>query len=618
MQRRHRRLATAVALASSLACSASYAALDNKGTEFILPFLPNYGGTATVIQLHLTAETATDVLVEYPVNAPTFTTTVGVTPGNITIVNIPLTADNWTSGAIANNAVRATADEEFVAYSVNLQPYTSDAALGLPVDVLNTNYIVASYPPLSGYGSQMAVYAAYDNTTVTITQSVTTAGRTAGVPYSMTLNRGQAYYIESSGSGTAHDLSGTIIEASRPVGLVNGVECVNIPNATAYCDHVYEIAQPTQTWGNSVLVANLPNRAGSLYRIYASQDDTMVTADGVLLGTLDRGQFLDTGVIPGDHQYVGDKPIYVVQYMPGSQYPGSGGIGDPAMGNMIPFAQYQNAYTFSTVGGAQFVQHYLTIIADSRDAGTLVLDGSPVPAADFTAIGSSGYSVARVRLNEGVHTTSSTHGHGITVEGYNRDDSYIYPGGALFQFIDPTGDPFAPQCSASANGANSFSGLVTDNTPSEDSNDNDVLDPGEDGNGNGVIDADTGVFIVESVTLNNATLTVAPFTPGDAQATFAVNRIDNSQTGSATIRGTDGGGNTCSVDVTFSIDEPEPVACDIDGDFDVDRNDVNVIRAARNTPAGVDDPRDADGDGTITLNDARICVTQCTRTQCAP
>lgn len=65
-------------------------------------------------------------------------------------------------------------------------------------------------------------------------------------------------------------------------------------------------------------------------------------------------------------------------------------------------------------------------------------------------------------------------------------------------------------------------------------------------------------------------------------------------------------------------DACDPVACDIDGDRDVDRADTNLITAARNQPAsGLADPRDADRDGRITVLDARRCVVLCTRPLCA-
>ena len=58
--------------------------------------------------------------------------------------------------------------------------------------------------------------------------------------------------------------------------------------------------------------------------------------------------------------------------------------------------------------------------------------------------------------------------------------------------------------------------------------------------------------------------------------------------------------------------------CDVDNDQDIDSNDINAIMAARNKPAdGPDDPRDANGDGIITVNDGRQCVLQCDLPRCA-
>lgn len=61
----------------------------------------------------------------------------------------------------------------------------------------------------------------------------------------------------------------------------------------------------------------------------------------------------------------------------------------------------------------------------------------------------------------------------------------------------------------------------------------------------------------------------------------------------------------------------QAVVCDADKDGDVDRHDLSLIIGARQTPAnGRDDPRDVDGDGKITVHDARSCVRQCSLPRC--
>lgn len=63
---------------------------------------------------------------------------------------------------------------------------------------------------------------------------------------------------------------------------------------------------------------------------------------------------------------------------------------------------------------------------------------------------------------------------------------------------------------------------------------------------------------------------------------------------------------------------PVPPACDVNGDGQIDTNDISLITSVLNTPAsGPNDPRDADHNGVINALDARKCVTLCTHAACA-
>jgi hypothetical protein len=537
-----RQLTFSVVLAAlilmALMPGAALAQLDNKGKDFIITFLPQISNGN--LELHVT--------VQYPVNSPTFNSTVNVGPGAVTIVGLPLSAMNsWPIGAPANNAVRAFSSSEFVAYVINRASATSDAALGLPIDTWNTQYIVADYiATISSSPAEFIVVAGYDGTNVTIKPTAnTTNGFTAGNSYNVTLNRGQGYLVKS-----LQSLTGTQIDADKPVGLTNGVGCTNIFEGA--CDHIFEIAQPVQSWGLLTIGANLPLRTGTAYRMIASQDGTDFMLDGVTVATnVSKGGFFATGKIPGNHVFEANKPMFVVQYMTGLP---PGGTGDPAMGNLIPPAQYLKAYTFSTVGAGQFAQNFVSIIANNLDVGTLKLDGLPIAPGQYTPIGGSGYSVTLQPLGSGTHSTQSDNPHGITVEGYNGFDSYLYPGGALFQAINPIGDPYNPVINATfvPGTPPSYTFTATDNIPSEDLNNNQFLDPGEDLNSNNVIDKDTGVFqILLDPGATNLSLNVPGFVPGAGSVSFNITLINPLQDGLGVLRVIDGAGNQSTFNVSL-------------------------------------------------------------------
>jgi parallel beta-helix repeat protein len=62
---------------------------------------------------------------------------------------------------------------------------------------------------------------------------------------------------------------------------------------------------------------------------------------------------------------------------------------------------------------------------------------------------------------------------------------------------------------------------------------------------------------------------------------------------------------------------PTPMLCDADSDFDVDLHDIEAIGLAKGSFAtGTTDMRDFDGDGVITVLDARSCAEICDEEQC--
>jgi predicted extracellular nuclease len=77
------------------------------------------------------------------------------------------------------------------------------------------------------------------------------------------------------------------------------------------------------------------------------------------------------------------------------------------------------------------------------------------------------------------------------------------------------------------------------------------------------------------------------------------------------------------VDIALTAPPPPPpppptvIRGDVDGDGDIDLDDIKVIQREKHGAAGSDDPRDVDGDGYITVDDAKLAREICTRAQCS-
>ena len=115
----------------------------------------------------------------------------------------------------------------------------------------------------------------------------------------------------------------------------------------------------------------------------------------------------------------------VVQYMEGQN--AGANSGDPAMALAVATSQFRKSYLFHAP--SNYEASYVNIIA--RTGVPVSVDGATV--SGFTAIGSTGYSVARRSLSNagnGSHSAVSTEGFGISVYGYGKYTSYWYPGGS--------------------------------------------------------------------------------------------------------------------------------------------------------------------------------------------
>jgi protocatechuate 3,4-dioxygenase beta subunit len=411
---------------------------DNKGTEFWLMFNRNIDNIGINLDLFITGDNTTSGQVILP-NGTVLD--FSVTPGEVTTVNIPSSLIATLPDGIDKRGIHIISEEEVTVYGLNQRSFSTDAFLALPTDILGNEYLISSYNSWSGNAnirsSLIGVVATMDNTEVTITPASNTTNRQAGVPYQITLQKGETYQLVAQTS--ISDLTGSIVASNKPIAVFGGHTCANVPLNEVACDHMIEQMPPTTSLGESFVTIPLASRrSGDIFRIVATADDTNVTVTGTNgysdSFTLDRGENKELD-IPSDvySRIVADEAILVAQFSKGQS--SDGVVSDPFMMLIPPFEQFQNSYTVSTPATG-FNKHFINLAVPISQKGQIVLDGASLDGSIFTDIPGTTFAGAQVEVDAGTHNLSGNLAFGAFMYGFGSFDSYGYPGGQALAQVE--------------------------------------------------------------------------------------------------------------------------------------------------------------------------------------
>ncbi len=387
---------------------------NNIGTDFWFTIPPCYLESDSLngmnfIKIFVTSAAATGVTVQVPGKGYYKTKT--TIPNDVIEFNIaPAVGQVYTRRSIdpyvpeqvyKGAGINIKSDDPIVVYCVIRYNATSDGFMVLPVSSLGKEYISASYGdmgemyPPQKFPSLAGIVAPFDNTTVHFTlggneTTETAGGLKPGQSVTNVLNKGDVLMYSS--AGYEADLTGSKITADKPVALVSGNYCTNIPTTNRWCDYTVEMDMPTYTWSQKYLVPQVPLRVfPSIIRVFASEPDTKIYRDGNVVGTIrDAGgkigegylelRLQPMGQIPGSAVISGDHPISVTLYNTGIQEDKNGGnsniSSDPFVMAITPMSQFQKEITFCTpavLGGANFPENYVSLICPADDDGQVPL-----------------------------------------------------------------------------------------------------------------------------------------------------------------------------------------------------------------------------------------------------
>jgi gliding motility-associated-like protein len=161
--------------------------------------------------------------------------------------------------------------------------------------------------------SSFNIVASEDNTSVTITPAKNIVGHAAGVPFTITLNRGQTYAAIATSQAAADHLGGSQVTSTKPIAITLADDLATSPGY-ACADLIGDQTIPVTVTGTEY-VATKGYLLGTQEKIYitATTNGTTVSQDGVVVGTLNAGQTLQTNLSNASAYIVASNPVYVYQ-----------------------------------------------------------------------------------------------------------------------------------------------------------------------------------------------------------------------------------------------------------------------------------------------------------------
>jgi PKD repeat protein len=462
-------------MALILACTISAQTISTKGTDFWLTFMQNSGVPNTYLFFGTDSASTVNVY-----QGTTLLTTLSI-PAN---TNVPyqvmvLSAHQTTSDVVsAKKAIHVTSDKQITLSAFNTELMSTDAAVILPVQALGDKYYVPCYRhyTFSGttgtildWASQFAVVAHTDATVIEITPTapIAKAGgglRPAGVPYSVTLNKGDVYQAQT--DLVKDDLTGTLVRvvnsgtSCSSIAVFSGHQRTAVPDTSKFSrDHLVEQIPPTRTWGTTFVVPPIAYATKFVVRILSSEPATSVTFDGATTSIPNAGGFVEY-VVAGNRAYAvtADKPILVAQYaMTANEgFDLVRGVGDPFMIIVPPLEQRIDRFVFNSyvppTSTSTAVQDgwrsnlYVALIGDKTELGDVTVDGLSLttiqgraapPVVHSTIDATAQIQCVTVRLPEGIHSVDASQGKGVigVMYGLTSLDSYGFLAGSKFSNI---------------------------------------------------------------------------------------------------------------------------------------------------------------------------------------
>ena len=270
---------------------------------------------------------------------------------------------------------------------VNLGAYLAYPCIRFETDAAYEYVVVSADDPEDVLRSQFLLVGCENDTEITVvpTQtinipqdpqnsvSVMTTVDVGTTSHQIILHTMQTLLISS-----VDDLTGTRIISNKPLTVISGHECANIPSSRSSCEPLAVHVPPTFTWGTEFLLAPFAGRHGvQTFKAVTSENNTFVTT---VCGTTSNETRTNSIFQLNTDKYCyleSSNPVMLTQLSFGGSIDS---MGDPSIALISPIDQYIHETEFFSLPTFEFSNNYISITVqiEHYNPDRILLDGAKV------------------------------------------------------------------------------------------------------------------------------------------------------------------------------------------------------------------------------------------------
>ncbi len=341
---------------------------------------PSHENTPIVIRLS-SYSAAADVTISEPTNPSFLPYTIHLNAYDVRTVDLTSQinmVENKPAYSVLNYGIHVQATANISAYyeegqhnNPELFPLKGNVGEGtnflIPAQTRFGDWAGLPIPAHNGF----IIVATQDNTSVTITLSQNASTHAANTPFTIILNKGQTYTVIADGTIASAHLGGSFVQSDKPISITIYDDSVDATTVCSNCpckDLIGDQIVPINRTGQEYIIVRgdlaVPT-TGDYYYIWATEDNTTISVDGVLVTTINKGKSYE-GILTEESSYiVTNKNVYVYQLT---------GVNCEMASTNLPSINCTGSQLVSFVRSTNEI-FQLNLLSKAADIGNFLLNG---------------------------------------------------------------------------------------------------------------------------------------------------------------------------------------------------------------------------------------------------